>query len=63
MKSLQPGAVILVMGYSFHTGISVKLREVARSRETRIIEIQEEAAHNVRKVLEQLTSVKNMIII
>ncbi|MEE0966684.1 MAG: Sir2 family NAD-dependent protein deacetylase [Bacilli bacterium] len=51
---LQPGDVFLVVGCSFHTGISVDLREVARSRGARIIEIQEDAAHNVRKVLEEL---------
>ena len=38
----------------FHTGISVDLREVAKARGARIIEIQEDAAHNVRKVLEEL---------
>lgn len=51
---LQPGDIFLVVGCSFHTGISVDLREVARSRGARIIEIQEDAAHNVRKVLEEL---------
>ena len=40
--------------YPFHTGISVDLREVAKARGARIIEIQEDAAHNVRKVLEEL---------
>ena len=34
--------------------ISVDLREVAKARGARIIEIQEDAAHNVRKVLEEL---------
>ena len=52
--TLQPGDIFLVVGCSFHTGISVDLREVARSRGARIIEIQEDAAHNVRKVLEEL---------
>ena len=33
---------------------SVDLREVAKARGARIIEIQEDAAHNVRKVLEEL---------
>ena len=44
----------MVVGCSFHTGISVDLREVAKARGARIIEIQEDAAHNVRKVLEEL---------
>ena len=52
--TLQPGDVFLVVGCSFHTGISVDLREVAKSRGARIIEIQEDAAHNVRKILEEL---------
>ena len=51
---LQPGDIFLVVGCSFHTGISVDLREVAKARGARIIEIQEDAAHNVRKVLEEL---------
>lgn len=54
--TLQSGDVFLVVGCSFHVGISVELREVARSRGARIIEIQEDAAHNVRKVLEELIS-------
>ena len=52
--ALQPGDIFLVVGCSFHTGISVDLREVAKARGARIIEIQEDAAHNVRKVLEEL---------
>ena len=52
--TLQPGDIFLVVGCSFHTGISVDLREVAKARGARIIEIQEDAAHNVRKVLEEL---------
>ena len=52
--TLQPGDVFLVVGCSFHTGISVDLRELAKSRGARIIEIQEDAAHNVRKILEEL---------
>ncbi len=51
---LQPDDVLLVIGCSFHTAIAVDLREVAKSRGARIIEIQEDAAHNVRKVLEEL---------
>lgn len=51
---LEPGDIFLVVGCSFYTGISVDLREVARSQGARIIEIQEDAAHNVRKVLEEI---------
>ena len=42
------------MVYKLQPGISVDLREVAKARGARIIEIQEDAAHNVRKVLEEL---------
>ena len=51
---LEPDDVFLVIGCSFHTAIAVDLREIVRSRGARIIEIQEDAAHNVRKVLEKL---------
>lgn len=51
---LEPDDVFLVIGCSFHTAIAVDLREIARSRGARIIEIQEDAACNVRKVLDQL---------
>ena len=56
---LQPGDVFLVVGCSFHTGISVDLREAAKSKEARIIEIQEDAAHNVRKTLEVLLNLND----
>ena len=51
---LDEGDVFIVIGCSYHTAIAVDLRNVARSRGARIIEIQEDAAHNVRKVLEEL---------
>lgn len=51
---LGPGDVFLVIGCSYHTAIAVDLREVAKSRGARIIEIQDDAAHNVRKVLDKL---------
>lgn len=51
---LNPGDIFIVIGCSYHTAIACDLREVARSRGARIIEIQEDAAHNVRKVLEEL---------
>lgn len=46
--------VFIVIGCSFHTAIACDLREVAKSKGARIIEIQEDAAHNVRKVLTKL---------
>lgn len=52
---LEPSDVFLVIGCSYHTAIACDLREVAKSRGARVIEIQEDAAHNVRKVLEKLT--------
>ena len=52
--SLKPDDIFLVIGCSFHTAIAVDLREVAKSRGARIIEIQEDAASNVRKFLERL---------
>ena len=51
---LQPGDVFLVIGCSFYTAIAGDLRAVARSKGARVIEIQEDAAHNVRKVLKEL---------
>lgn len=51
---LEPDDVFLVIGCSYHTAIAVDLREVAKSRGARIIEIQEDAAHRVRRVLEDL---------
>ena len=51
---LEYGDVFIVVGCSYHTAIACDLREVAKSRGARIIEIQEDAAHNVRKVLEEL---------
>lgn len=53
---LEPGDIFIVIGCSYHTAIACDLREVARSRKARIIEIQEDAAHNVRKVLKELLS-------
>ena len=52
--SLNQDDVFLVIGASFYTAIAGQLREVAKSRGARIIEIQDDAAHNVRKVLESL---------
>lgn len=51
---LEADDILIVVGCSYHTAIACDLREVAKSRGARIIEIQEDAAHNVRKVLEEI---------
>ncbi len=51
---LAPNDIFIVIGCSYHTAIACDLREVAKSRGARIIEIQEDAAHNVRKILERI---------
>lgn len=53
--NLQENDILLVVGCSYHTAIACELRDVAKSRGVKIIEIQEDAAHKVRQVLEQLT--------
>ena len=52
--ALKKNDIFIVIGCSYHTAIACDLREVAKSRGAKIIEIQEDAAHNVRKVLEGL---------
>ena len=52
--ALEPGDVFLVVGCSFHTAIACDLRDIAKARGARIVEIQSDAAHNVRKTLEAL---------
>ena len=51
---LKPGDLFIVIGCSYHTAIACDLRELAKSRGASIIEIQEDAAHNVRKTLKEL---------
>lgn len=51
---LQPGDVFLVIGCSYHTAIACALRDLARSRGAKVIEINDDAAHKVRKVLEEI---------
>ncbi len=51
---LKPGDIFLVIGCSFYTAVSTELRNIAKRKGAQIIEIQEDAAHNVRKVLEEL---------
>lgn len=55
VAELKPGDVFLVIGCSYHTAIACDLRDVAKHAGAKVIEIQEDAAHNVRKVLEELT--------
>lgn len=52
--ALKKNDIFVVIGCSYHTAIACDLREVAKSRGAKIIEIQEDAAHNVRKVLKGL---------
>ena len=52
--ALGAGDVLLVIGCSYHTAIACDLRDVAKSRGAKVIEIQSDAAHNVRKTLEAL---------
>ena len=52
--ALEPGDVFLVVGCSFHTAIACDLRDIAKARGARVVEIQSDAAHNVRKTLEAL---------
>lgn len=52
--SLQPNDIFLVIGCSYHTAIACDLREIAKRRGARIIEIQEDAAHRVRSVLKEI---------
>ena len=56
VSKLQPGDVFLVIGASYHTAIAGDLRNVAKTRGAKIIEIQEDAANNVRKVVDELTN-------
>lgn len=46
--------VLLVIGASTYTGISVQLREIAEFNGATVIEIQEDAKTQVRKTLEEL---------
>lgn len=54
VSALEPGDVFLVVGCSFHTAIACDLREIAKFRGARVLEIQSDAAHNVRRTLETL---------
>lgn len=54
VMELKKNDIFLVIGCSYHTAIACDLREVAKRKGATIIEIQEDAAKNVRIVLEQL---------
>lgn len=51
---LQAGDILLVVGCSYSTAIAVDLREIARSNDVTVIEIQHDATTNVRATLEEL---------
>lgn len=51
VDNLEIGDIFMVIGCSYHTAIACDLRAVAKSKGAKIIEIQEDAAHNVRKIL------------
>lgn len=54
IANLNPGDVLLVIGCSYHTAIACDLRDIAKSRGATVIEINDDAASKVRKVLEDL---------
>ena len=54
ISKLYPGDILLVIGCSYHTAIACSLRDLARSRGAKVIEINDDAMHNVRKVLEEI---------
>lgn len=54
VSALEPNDVFIVVGCSYHTAIACDLRELAKSRGAKIIEIQKDAAHNVRKTIKEL---------
>lgn len=58
VMTLEEGDVLLVIGASLYTGIAVDIRQIARSKGARIIEIQDNAATKVRKTLEELLGKK-----
>ena len=51
---LKKGDILLVIGCSYHTSIACDLRDVAKRCGAHVIEIQSDAAHNVRKTLKAL---------
>lgn len=47
--------ILLVIGCSYHTSIACSLRDIAKSKGAKIIEINSNAATRVREVLEELS--------
>lgn len=52
--SLDKDDTLLIIGCSYHTSIACHLRDLAKSQGVKIIEIQKDAATNVRKILERI---------
>ncbi|QIK69047.1 transcriptional regulator [Erysipelothrix sp. HDW6C] len=51
---METGDTLLVIGASRYTQIAVQLREIAYSKGARIVEVQENAEVEVRKILEKI---------
>lgn len=54
ITQMQPGDRLLIIGTSYYTVISEQIRDLAISRGAQIIEINSDAEHKVREVLENL---------
>ena len=59
ISKMYPGDILLVIGCSYHTAIACDLRDLAHARGTKVIEINDDAAHKVRKVLEEIYKPKS----
>lgn len=55
VSTLGPEDILLVIGASTYTGISVDLRQIATYGGATVIEIQEDAEHEVRKTLQRFS--------
>ena len=60
--ALKKNDIFIVIGCSYHTAIACDLREVAKSRGAKIIEIQEDAAHNVKRTIKIIILIDILII-
>lgn len=56
--ALSPDDYFLVIGCSTYTSIAVELRKVAQIKKAKVIEIQDDAAHQVPQLLESLAQNK-----
>ena len=54
VAELEKGDVLLVVGCSYYTGVACDLRTFAKQCGAHVVEIQTDAAHNVRKTLKEL---------